>query len=302
MGQTPSGRSFMVDLSPVYDSHGRRYITGLAVSAEDPKAKPDAFGMPQFGPGFALPLPYELRSVRAADAVTWLVYRAISDGKLDPDRGDAVAAYAGRAAAVATPNQLRLAPGYAPLPSNALFDYEGFGDSAAEDPVSPDLTAAQRQKGPAPLPAQPWLIDDPDDVEGRRLAYGIEEVRDYTAGLWVVEHFDLPHLIELLPDVQEQRAHIVALTHDLARSVDGHLAEEASTVEQGMHEGLATPAEIAEEVAPYTALREEVRAAATVQQILPVLARALFELQPPMPEGAEDEALEGEVLEGEVSG
>ena len=299
MGQTPSGRNFVVDLSPVYDPQVTRYTLGLAVTSEEAGAKPDAFGMPQFGPGVAFPLPYELRAVRAGDAVAWLVYRAISDGKADPASGVSMASYAGRAAAVATPAQVRLAPGYLPLPSNALFDYEGFGDSAAEEPVSPELTAAERQTGPAALSVTPWLSDDAADEGAARLAWGIEEVRDYTDGLWVVEGFDLARLIELLPQAPRQRQEIVAVAEDLVREVDEALAEEREAAEQGLKEGLATPAEIAAEVAPYDRLRAELRAPTTAQGVLPVLARALFELQPPAPEGGEgeDEVLEGEVLD-----
>jgi hypothetical protein len=296
-GETPAGRNFMVDLSPVYEPQGTRYMLGLGVSAEDPSAKPDAFGMPQFGPGFAFGLPYELRAVRAGDAVAWLVYRAISDGKLAPDNGEAVAAYAGRSAALATPSQIRLAPGFAPLPSNALFDYEGFGDSAAEDPVSPEMTAAERRSGPPPLPAGNWLVDDPQDVEGRKLAYGIEEVSDFTAGLWVVDQFNLEELIDLLPRVTEERGRIALLTHDLVRAADAGLSEERKATEEALRAGLATPAEIAEEMAPYDALANSLRAAKTVQEVLPVLARTLFELQPPPPPPGSDEVLEGEVEE-----
>jgi hypothetical protein len=295
-GETPNGRNFIVDLSPVYDPRGTRYGLGLAISAEDPSAKPDAFGMPQFGPGFAFPLPYELRAVRAGDAVAWLVYRAISDGKLNPDNGEAVASYAGRSAVLATPSQMRLPPGMLPLPSNALFDYEGFGDSAAEEPVPPDMTAAALQSGPPPLPTGAWLADDPGDVEARRLAYGIEEVRDYTAGLWVVEQFALERLIELLPTVAAQRDRVAALTMELVRDADAALAEERKTTEEALRAGLATPAEIAQEVAVYDTLATDLRAATTVQEVLPVLARVLFELQPPPPPpGADDEVLEGEV-------
>ncbi len=103
IGQTPSGRSFTVDLSPVYDPGGARYILGLAVAAENTSAKPDAFGMPQFNPGMALAMPYELRAVRSADAVAWLVYRAISDGKLNPDDGEGISTYASRAAVTGDP-------------------------------------------------------------------------------------------------------------------------------------------------------------------------------------------------------
>ncbi len=188
---------------------------------------------------------------------------------------------------------MRLPRGLLPLPSNALFDYEGFGDSAAEEPVSPELTPAQRQSGPPPLPATDWLIDDPADVSAGKLAYGIEEVRDYTAGLWVVEQFNLDLLVDLLPRVAEERAHIAELTHQLMRSVDEHLAEDRRTTEESLREGLATPAEIAAEVAPSDALRSELRSAKTVQEALMVVARALFELNPPMPTEEDQEVLEG---------
>jgi len=124
-------------------------------------------------------------------------------------------------------------------------------------------------------------------------------VRDYTDGLWVVEGFDLARLIELLPQAPRQRQEIVAVAEDLVREVDEALAEEREAAEQGLKEGLATPAEIAAEVAPYDRLRAELRAPTTAQGVLPVLARALFELQPPAPEGGEgeDEVLEGEVLD-----
>lgn len=284
----PDGSGVSIDLAPVYDPNRRAYAPGLIVTLADDTANPAAM-MNGGGQSMAFALPYPLTMIRAADAVAWLVSDAIGQGRLDAGNQQAVAMYMSAAAAVATPTHVRLSPGVAPLSRDALLAYTGFGADASDEPVDPSIAQAPTVGGVTPLPTGTWLGDDPADVTGARLEYGLAEVRDCTAGLWLVDAFQLDDFVA--QDCHNERKSVIARTCDLVRAVDDALAAQWARMEMQLRASMTPPAQIAEEGERLRALRQSLREPRTAQDELIVLGSVLFQMeQPPAAADEQDDA------------
>lgn len=288
--ELPDGGAAAIEMGPFYDPSRGAYGLGITLYQVE---EDDSGGLMGggYGPGSAYGLPYPLNMVRAADAVSWILAGGLVEGRVQPDDQQGIGRYMSAAAALVTPSFVRLMPGIPPLPRDTLAQYGGYGADSDDEAVDPGITTVPTTGGVAALPNGSWLTDDPADTSGEALGYGLAEVRDYTAGLWMVEQFGLEEFVALDPTTPAGRRQVLARVHELVRQVDEELATEWTRTETQLRAEMTSPDQVAEQGERVRQLRQDLRDPTTAQAMLMVLARVLFNIEPPPPPpGSEEEA------------